>query len=534
MVENNSGDIYNDKDYKVVSALRQLEEALISRSEEETNQDAVENPERIKMLMERFPNAMSVLGEYGEEVLHTANKLIENGFLKANNLSKENDLRQDGTIYKILDGLRGFLGRDPVQRKGIYQSWQLTKAKYDFTIGEKRIFLKIVDICQRYINEDEMSKNCEISVESLLGTGYVPIVTFPIRDILDDNSTNYSWVNDSLERLMGKEFGLPGNSDWNFQKCVLIQRIMSDKKSGRAGVILSHDFWKALCNMQSYKVIDFDVAKKFKSIYAERLYELLNGNTQSITYDLTNIREIFCLENKYKNNSTLVERVFEKAKDEMDTTAECPITFDYKLGIGKRNKIENVTFTVRNKEVKEDDAKKRPKKTLLQDVMDVRLSESVVQAVMKYFPSVQPERDDVNIKLRYAQKYLGVLELITEIQRIRLVCNSQVQKGLLKTTKGGYFLGALGRIVRAKKEEERLKHIYVEPEKPKDDAVYPFKRVNIGKDPELNNIGEDEEYKYYTQAYVKRSATGVGMTVEVWTSKWGFEQIEGGYWRLKK
>lgn len=532
MDKGKNGNVLSEEMVNAVA--RRIVEMVTQKSEAETNKEAFENPERVKMLMEKFPEIFKEYGEHGEDVLHTVKTLVSDGFLKDNNLSNENDLQNETVLYKILDGVRSFMGIEPSHRKGILQSWQLTKAKYDFTVGEKRIFLKIVDICQRYINEEDMSKNCEMKVEALLGTGYVPIVTFPIRDILDDNNTNYSWVNESLERLMGREFGIPGNSDWNFQKCVLVQRIMSDKKSGKAGVILSHDFWKALCNMQSYKVIDFEVAKKFKSIYSERLYELLMGNTVSITFELSNLREMFCLEEKYKNNSTLVNRVVDQAKAEMESLKECPITFDYKLGLGKRNKIENITFTVKNKDMFIVKENKQPKKTLLQDVLDVRLSEAVIQEVQKNFPTVQPYRDDVNIKLRYAQKHLGVNALIDEIRRIRLVCSNQIQKGALNSTQGGYFLGALGKIVRAKKEEEHQKHIYHEPEKPKDDGVYPFKRVNIGKDTDINNIGEDEEYKYFTTEYVKKFSSAVGMTVEQWTSKWGFEEIEGGYWKLKK
>ena len=35
----------------------------------------------------------------------------------------------------------------------IFQSWTLTKVRYDFTLIEKNIFVKIVELCQKYIDK---------------------------------------------------------------------------------------------------------------------------------------------------------------------------------------------------------------------------------------------------------------------------------------------------------------------------------------------------------------------------------------------
>lgn len=421
------------------------------------------------------------------------------------------------------------------REKETFQSWQLTKVKYAFSLCEKNIFLKVVEICQKFLEKKDLGSNCYMKIHDTMMSGKVPVIMFPIQDIIGKGGKNYEWVKQGLKSMLKKNFGVPGIKGWEYVDCVLFQRVMADKSTGRVGVILSIDFWRAFCNLESYKIINTEVAMSFKSIYTERIYELLIGNEGSITYGVENLKNMFCLEDKYKNNGHFIKKVIDVAHDEMRDSEKCPIMFEYEAIKGERRKIIKIEFKIVHKNANTEPTEKEKKLMKLRELTScVKLSEAVTQMVREYYPEIVLTREDVILKLKVAQMSLGVNELVDQIAKIHLVGLNQMDKGKLKSSQAAYLFGSLEKIVRAKNEEEKAKHTYHEPEKPKDDGVYPFKRVNIGKDPLLNHIGEDDKYRYFVKEYVENFAKNAGQSVEEWSKKWGFEPTEGGYWRYSK
>ena len=66
-----------------------------------------------------------------------------------------------------------------------------------------------------------------------------------------------------------------------------------------------------------------------------RLYEMMAGQKEPITYSIDALRKEFQLEDKYKLNKDFIRRVIESAKNELDEKS--PVTFTYTpLKDGKR------------------------------------------------------------------------------------------------------------------------------------------------------------------------------------------------------
>lgn len=509
----------------------------------ENNQGLIDSiydyPERFLTFVKLHPEINDTNGD----MVYMAQKLIDEGWHDKD--LQFRDIEDEADARSMLGQFRDYLNQiflknkrsqlvDVYQKRNynsVKQSMQLTKVRYDFTPCEKNIFLKVVEVCQQFLYEDVIINNCSIRMEDFHAGGIVPVVRFPIKDILGENGTNYTWVKQGLSALNQKRFQLP-NDRWDFVETQLFQRVMSDERSGEIGVILTIDFWDAFRDMECYKVIDVKLAMSFKSIYAERIYELLVGNTREIIYDIENLKKMFCLEDKYKNNGDFIKWVVERAKKEIDETAECPFFFEYEPLKGAGRKFEKIKFIVIPKE--EEEPKDSQTKIMADFAEKVTLSENLLDVVRACYPQLNLERKDIIIKLKWAQGHLGVNETIEQVKKIKGTAVDLFVKGKIKSSIDAFFLGSLMRHVQMIMDEEKKKHVYHAPEKPKDNNVYPFPRVNIGKDDEFHNIGEDDEYKYFTAKYIRHCAKVMEMSVDEYIKKWDFELISGGYWRLKK
>ena len=229
---------------------------------------------------------------------------------------------------------------------GFVQSWYLTKMRYDFSLIEKNIFLKIVEKGQKFIKKEYLGKNCNVEIEMGF-SGEEATVTFPISEIAG-KSHNYQLIKENLVSLSEKRFGLPIDEGWDFSEMYLFSKIESSKQKGLMRVKLTNEFWKAFYNLKVFKVIDPNVAYKFRSVYTERIYELLVGNSTVITFELKHIRTMFCLENKYASNYDFINRVIKSSQKEMKELEDCPFYFEYELGYEGRT-AKNISFRVIDK-----------------------------------------------------------------------------------------------------------------------------------------------------------------------------------------
>lgn len=396
----------------------------------------------------------------------------------------------------------------------IFQSWTLTKIRYDFTLIEKNIFVKIVELCQKFIDKKFLGQDCGIEVENTI-FGQVPTIQFPIRDVAAGN--NYVQVRNSLDKLMNNAYGIPIDGQWDYHTVNLFEEAKSTKKRGLMSITLTTRFWKALNELSVYKILDSKVATKFRSIYAERFYELLIGNKCDVSFEVDHLKMMFCLEEKYKNNNDFIKRVVDPAAKEMMEMEICPIYFTYDPIIGARRKIVKLCFHVMEKSaVKEKiDAKDK----LLKEVECVKLVERVIKTVKECFPRLVIH-EEVELKLKRAQFTFGVNELCDIIKDLKPRIESLKKEGKVKTSMSAYFLGTLDKMVEQQKAEELERRTYRAPEQPSS-------TIEVEE-------WEDAEYKYLTMKKVKHSAEMVEMTVEDWTKKWGFERMDANTWRIKK
>ena len=221
-----------------------------------------------------------------------------------------------------------------------FQSYIFTTAKYDFSVYEKRILYRMIEIEQKLINQEALDKAVRIEANLWGDKKYtVPMSLLLSTSELDDSTENHSKNNNrfikAFSALQDKKVVYEDNDIY-----------------GRVGVIDKFEFkknerfvtWKADSKIiemimdfsKGWRMYELKIAFNLQSQYSMRLYELIANKTTKISYKMSDIIEMFSLENSYlrtgtkKHNFKLIElRVIKKAQEELDKIS--PYTFNYKF-----------------------------------------------------------------------------------------------------------------------------------------------------------------------------------------------------------
>lgn len=220
--------------------------------------------------------------------------------------------------------------------KLMFQSYIFTTAKYDFSIYEKRILYRQIEIEQALLNNEAL-KDCIKIDTNLWGDKKY---TIPISMLLSGKEDkNHYQIKKAFKDLKSKNIEYEDEKEY---ACFgVIDKFWIDKygknvtwQSDRRIVEAVMDFSKG------WRKYELAIAMQFESVYAMRFYELIANKTKPITYEVVFLEKMFQLENKYRNPqgnlniSMFKRRVLETAKKELDKCS--PYTFDYILSKDKK------------------------------------------------------------------------------------------------------------------------------------------------------------------------------------------------------
>ena len=223
-----------------------------------------------------------------------------------------------------------------VENKQMFQSYIFTTAKYDFSVYEKRILYRQIEIEQALLN-DEALRDCIKIDTNLWGDRKY---TIPISMLLNgDEDKNHYQIKKAFESLRIKRIEY---EDDEIYSCFGVVSSYEIKKRDKFISWVSHSkIVEAVMDFsKGWRKYELKIAMQFESIYAMRFYELIAGKRNHITYEVAFLEKMFMLENKYRNPqgklniSMFVRRVLEPAKKELDKCS--PYTFDYYLSKDKK------------------------------------------------------------------------------------------------------------------------------------------------------------------------------------------------------
>ena len=233
------------------------------------------------------------------------------------------------------------MARTRKDNKDIFQSYILTVAKYDFSVYEKRILYRLVEMAQN--NVPQPLKDHMHPVEP---TECGVNITMRVADILkDEDDKNYNKAKLAFKKLAEKGIEYEDSDTWLYTS--IIEHPEIEKGTGIVKFHVYKPVWECILNFSSgYRKYELATAMSFKSVYSMRMYEFLSGQKKPIYQSFEDLKERFKLKGQYKIVSMFIERCLEPAKKELNENS--PYSFDYeakKVKSRGRNGEKIIGFT---------------------------------------------------------------------------------------------------------------------------------------------------------------------------------------------
>lgn len=255
-----------------------------------------------------------------------------------------------------------------IKNKEVLQSYIITSAKYDFSIYEKRILYRQIEIEQELLLGQTIKPGVIIETNLWKDKKY----TIPVKWLLNgEEDKNHARIRKAFKDLMSKiiEYETPDA----FGAFPLIQRFDLDKRSEFVTWQVPHEIVDVIVNFaKGFRKYELKTAMEFESVYSMRFYELLSGQTTPLTYTIEQLKSMFQIQNKYKLAADFFRNVIEPAKKELD--AKSPYSFDYHVNKEGR-KFHSITFfPIIKEEVTEQQLRKYSPKKLSSEVENYLLN----------------------------------------------------------------------------------------------------------------------------------------------------------------
>ena len=255
-----------------------------------------------------------------------------------------------------------------IKNKEVLQSYIITSAKYDFSIYEKRILYRQIEIEQELLLGQTIKTGVIIETNLWKDKKY----TIPVKWLLNgEEDKNHARIRKAFKDLMSKiiEYETPDA----FGAFPLIQRFDLDKRSENVTWQVPHEIVDVIVNFaKGFRKYELKTAMEFESVYSMRFYELLSGQTTPLTYTIEQLKSMFQIQNRYKQVNDFLRFVIEPAKKELD--AKSPYSFDYHVNKEGR-KFHSITFfPVIKEEVTEQQLRKYSPKKLSSEVENYLLN----------------------------------------------------------------------------------------------------------------------------------------------------------------
>ena len=212
-----------------------------------------------------------------------------------------------------------------ISKKDIIQSYIWTMARYDFSVHEKRIVYRIVELMQELLSGQKLNRDLRGSITKRL---YDYTIKMPIAAFLvSEEDHNHFQAKKALRELSRKTVEYEDNNVWASIPIITFPKIW--KNACEVEFVLHEDIYNAFMNFsKGYKKYEMITAMSFDSPNTMRFYEMFSKQRTPLTYTIKNLKLTFGVEKKYQRNTDFIKRVVEASKQELDEKS--PYSFEYK------------------------------------------------------------------------------------------------------------------------------------------------------------------------------------------------------------
>lgn len=222
--------------------------------------------------------------------------------------------------------------------KDVIQSYVFTTARYDFSIHEKRVLYRIIEMIQSYTSGLKLSYDYTIH-KDMFSLNRTFTIQYSALSHTDDD-IDYKALKRALHSLRNRSFEYKDSKHWGVYGLIEMPKI--ETYSSTVEFVVTSLLWEAFLDFsKGFRKYELMTAISLNSVYSMRFYELFSGNKQPITYTINDLRAMFSLENKYLRINSFISRVIDSAKNELDSVS--PYSFTYKVNkLGRQ--FHSITF----------------------------------------------------------------------------------------------------------------------------------------------------------------------------------------------
>lgn len=218
------------------------------------------------------------------------------------------------------------MARPIEENKNVIQSYMLTTARYDFSVYEKRILYRLVELAQAELQGKNFAEWIGMKVETnLFGD---KDITMPVRYILaNEEDNNYTKAKKAFKAMSNRTIEQTKGNVWYLDH--MLERVRVNLGTGVAKFRVSPNVWNIVLDFtKGYRKYELKTTMQFKSVYSMRFYELLSGQNKPLNYSIDEIRKMFSIEKKLKKIDRLESVVFEVAQKELDENSPYSFTWE--------------------------------------------------------------------------------------------------------------------------------------------------------------------------------------------------------------
>jgi plasmid replication initiation protein len=232
----------------------------------------------------------------------------------------------------------------------LVQPNRVTNARYDFTALQKNIIYYIYEALQYHLTKEKQ-------VNKDLFSNF--IVSVPVTALA--GKKNNAKVIDAAKDLMTKPFQYDYERDSKKYTVATVLVHTAKHEHGTNTVELTVPF-EALSLLlyigEGFTVFQKTIAISLKLKYSKRLYELCCRwkDKGGFNMDLTELKQMLCIEKQYSMVSMLKKFVLDSAKKELKESAD--VWFEYELRKVKSRSFNWIYFTIFANDLKDKNAEK--------------------------------------------------------------------------------------------------------------------------------------------------------------------------------
>lgn len=235
---------------------------------------------------------------------------------------------------------------DPMStNKDLAESFVIATVRNSYGIYAQRTIIRLIEASQSLLEGKHLGDCIKYKIDQDL-FGHRRII-MPISAILaEGDKSNYTEAKKQLKSLVQIPLEYEDSKQWFVVP--LLSMVKFDKVNGDAIIEVQPEVWQAMLDFsKGWRRFELDKALKLKSTYSIRLYQLLSGQENPISYTLVNLKKMLGVEKKYTRPLDFINRVIIPAKEELDRVS--PYTFDFKPFLERKSNkgragITGITF----------------------------------------------------------------------------------------------------------------------------------------------------------------------------------------------